>query len=471
MVVALGDRSSPHDPSECQLPTLLVGMTRQQLAALLADARRRESRRSIAKPIRRWICGWRALLPNARTVGVPHSRTGMVDAAPGRGATLAFTLDEIAVTDDLDAVRMLRPRLTGLDAVLLPPDVNIVNEWSLKPLLLMTVRQGVPVLGGSTARYVEAGFWRPWSPMSGANAGTDARLIAELAKAARLTRPIRRRFASRLTGPWPKPWAFPPKRFTVLGRCFRHLEPYDSRTSMLFYPWSVPPQYPPPDHDHRAGSSAGGDGFVGVRDLPRQRPIQPAVAEPAGPVTGRATGRRPGIWPGDRGTGATTGHRGGRRPASNRHSGNARARCDRYRPERSAVVPVAHRQSGATGAGALDRSDRGLGGGTTLRFAAPVLLQPLSFSTSAPAPRLLGRVDVELSVAAAQTHWQRRLLWDLGGVLLVFAGAVGLAHWTGRRLSGAIRQIAGAIQRIKTVISPRGSAKPMPVNWARSKKA
>ncbi len=84
-----------------------------------------------------------------------------------------------------------------------------------------------------------------------------------------------------------------------------------------------------------------------------------------------------------------------------------------------------------------------------LRFAAPVLLQPLSFSTSTPAPRLLGRVDVELSVAAAQAHWQRRLLWDLGGVLLAFAGAVGLAHWTGRRLSGAIRQIAGAIQRIK----------------------
>lgn len=127
----------------------------------------------------------------------------------------------------------------------------------------------------------------------------------------------------------------------------------------------MPPQYPPPDHDHRAGSSAGGDGLVGVRDLPRQRPIQPAVAEPAGPVTGRATSRRPGIWSGDRGTGATTGHRGGRRPASNRHSGNARARCDRYQPERSAVVPVAHRQSGATGTGALDRSDRGFGGGTT----------------------------------------------------------------------------------------------------------
>jgi hypothetical protein len=54
-------------------------------------------------------------------------------------------------------VRALRPRLAGLDAVLLPPEPSLVNEWSLKPLLLMTVRQGVPVLGGASARYVDAG--------------------------------------------------------------------------------------------------------------------------------------------------------------------------------------------------------------------------------------------------------------------------------------------------------------------------
>ena len=83
------------------------------------------------------------------------------------------------------------------------------------------------------------------------------------------------------------------------------------------------------------------------------------------------------------------------------------------------------------------------------RFAAPVLLRPLALSPAAPAPRRLGEVAVELSVAVAQAHWRRRLAGDLGLVLLVFAGAVGLAHWTGRRLSGAIRRIAAAIQRIK----------------------
>ena len=41
--------------------------------------------------------------------------------------------------------------------MLLPPDSTLINEWSLKPLLLMTIRQGVPVLGGLTGAYVEAG--------------------------------------------------------------------------------------------------------------------------------------------------------------------------------------------------------------------------------------------------------------------------------------------------------------------------
>ena len=85
-----------------------------------------------------------------------------------------------------------------------------------------------------------------------------------------------------------------------------------------------------------------------------------------------------------------------------------------------------------------------------VRFAAPVLLQPLVLSAAPSPPRPLGEVAVELSVAIAQARWHRGLAWDLGLVLLTFAGAAGLAHWTGRRLSGAIRRIATAIERIKS---------------------
>ena len=83
------------------------------------------------------------------------------------------------------------------------------------------------------------------------------------------------------------------------------------------------------------------------------------------------------------------------------------------------------------------------------RFVAPVLLQPLTFSTAASVPRPLGEVAVELAIDVAQVHWRWRLAGDLAWVLLTVAGAVSLAHWTGRRLSGAIRRIAAAIQRIK----------------------
>ena len=83
-------------------------------------------------------------------------------------------------------------------------------------------------------------------------------------------------------------------------------------------------------------------------------------------------------------------------------------------------------------------------------FTAPVLLRPLTLSAAVPVARPLGEVVVELSVAIAQAQWQRRLAGDLGLVLLTFAGAASLAHWTGRRLSGAIRRIATAIERIKS---------------------
>ncbi|MFO7641466.1 MAG: hypothetical protein R6X17_09460 [Candidatus Competibacteraceae bacterium] len=66
-------------------------------------------------------------------------------------------MEEITATTDEEAVRSLRDRIGALDAVLLLSDLRLVNPWSLKPILLMTVRQGVPTFGGPTADYVRAG--------------------------------------------------------------------------------------------------------------------------------------------------------------------------------------------------------------------------------------------------------------------------------------------------------------------------
>ena len=160
VVVASGDEAAHTVVQGCSLPTVIVGMTRQQVAPLLAGARR-EPVTAIyleAEP-RLNLRLARVLLPAARTVGVfvPPEPPAWLAPLRAEAHRLHFTLDEIPVTEDLETVRALRPRLAGLDAVLLPPEPSLINEWSLKPLLLMTVRQGVPLLGGLTARYVEAG--------------------------------------------------------------------------------------------------------------------------------------------------------------------------------------------------------------------------------------------------------------------------------------------------------------------------
>ena len=159
-VVVMGDEAARAVLQACSLPTVIVGTPGQQVTPLLADPRRTPVSAIYleAEPALNLRLA-RTLLPAARTVGVLVPTPAPAWLAPLRteAQRLDFTLDEIPVTDDLGAVRALRPRLAGLDAVLLPPDSTLINEWSLKPLLLMTVRQGVPTFGGLTARYVDAG--------------------------------------------------------------------------------------------------------------------------------------------------------------------------------------------------------------------------------------------------------------------------------------------------------------------------
>ncbi|MCP5452278.1 MAG: hypothetical protein H6972_17330 [Gammaproteobacteria bacterium] len=145
---------------ECAIPLLAVRVSRQQVTPLLTFPRQAAASAIYleADPLLNLQLA-RVLLPQARTVGVWVSTPApaWLSSLRREARRLQFTLEEMRVSDDLEAVRALRPRLTRLDVVLLPPDSTLINEWSLKPLLLMTLRQGVPVFGGLTASYVEAG--------------------------------------------------------------------------------------------------------------------------------------------------------------------------------------------------------------------------------------------------------------------------------------------------------------------------
>lgn len=160
IVVALGEVAAQAAVQACQLPTLSVGITHREATSLLAKAQHHSL--SViyleAEPLLN-LRLVRALLPAARTVGVfvPPDPPAWLLSLRAEAQRLQFTLDEMAVMDDQETVRTLRARLSSLDAVLLPPEPTLINEWSLKPLLLMTMRQGIPTVGGLTARYVKAG--------------------------------------------------------------------------------------------------------------------------------------------------------------------------------------------------------------------------------------------------------------------------------------------------------------------------
>lgn len=185
VVVAWGEEAARAAVRACPLPALVVGMTRRQVAPLLAE-RRPDPVSAIyleADPSLDLRLA-RALLPSARAVGVlvPANAPAWLAPLRAEAGRLDLALEEIVADDDLGAVRALRPRLAGLDAVLLPPEPSLVTEWSLKPLLLMTVRQGVPVLGGASARYVDAGVLAAAVADEERLAAQVRTLVAELAR-------------------------------------------------------------------------------------------------------------------------------------------------------------------------------------------------------------------------------------------------------------------------------------------------
>jgi len=160
VLVAFDREAAQAAMQECAAPLLMVQVSRQQVAPLLdlSPSRRASAIYLEASPLLNLQLA-HVLLPHARTVGVwvPTPAPPWLASLREEARRLQITLEEMVVSDDLGAVRALRPRLAHLDAVLLPPDSTLINEWSLKPLLLMTIRQGVPVLGGLTAAYVDAG--------------------------------------------------------------------------------------------------------------------------------------------------------------------------------------------------------------------------------------------------------------------------------------------------------------------------
>ncbi len=160
VVVALGWEVARIVARECDRPLLAVQVThRQWMSGFDAPPIAPRTALYLEADPRRHLPLIRAFLPQARRIGLltPPDLPDWLPRLREAAREAGFELAEISASSDQEAVRALRVHLAGLDAVLPPPDSHLINEWSLKPLLLMTVRQGIPMFGGLTARYVEAG--------------------------------------------------------------------------------------------------------------------------------------------------------------------------------------------------------------------------------------------------------------------------------------------------------------------------
>jgi ABC-type uncharacterized transport system substrate-binding protein len=160
VIVAVGRDAARAAIQDCEAPTLVIFVTQAELTPLLAAATRPNITAIYleADPVLnlRLI---RLMMPKAVIVGVlvsPQSRPWLPrlreEALRGH-----LQLVEITAADDAVAVSELRRRLDGLDVILLLPETQLVNPWSLKPMLLMAIRQAVPLVGGIIENYVRAG--------------------------------------------------------------------------------------------------------------------------------------------------------------------------------------------------------------------------------------------------------------------------------------------------------------------------
>jgi ABC-type uncharacterized transport system substrate-binding protein len=159
-VVALGLEAAQAARQDCTVPLLAVLITQLQADKLFKD-----SPRGLVSAIYLEVdpvLNLRLLaemIPNATTVGVfvPLQSAAWLPAIRAEAQRLKLRLEEIEASNDEEAVRKLRTRISTLDAVLLPPETSLINAWSLKPILLMSARAGVPTFGGITEDYVKAG--------------------------------------------------------------------------------------------------------------------------------------------------------------------------------------------------------------------------------------------------------------------------------------------------------------------------
>jgi len=110
-------------------------------------------------PVATWLAQMKLLLPKHRRVGIIRSRahasqtTAAVETAARQQGYTAVVIDCDGPADLLQALAALKGRV---DLVLCPPDADLYNSVTIKPLILASLEHRLPIIGFSSA-FVRAG--------------------------------------------------------------------------------------------------------------------------------------------------------------------------------------------------------------------------------------------------------------------------------------------------------------------------
>ncbi|MFZ5578974.1 MAG: hypothetical protein ACOZAQ_00730 [Pseudomonadota bacterium] len=101
-------------------------------------------------PLARQVAVLATIAPRPRVIAVPYSPASAMQAREAEGILLAhgFQALLLPVRPDEQPLRPLREVLADVQAVLALPDPALYHEGLLRHWLLMTAREGVPMVGG-----------------------------------------------------------------------------------------------------------------------------------------------------------------------------------------------------------------------------------------------------------------------------------------------------------------------------------
>jgi putative ABC transport system substrate-binding protein len=140
------------------LPTLTTLLTQRNFEALRAEYEAPVSALYIDQPVRRQLQLVKSALPLRRqlTVLVGRESQALVSELTHHTRLLGLALRVIQVDEDSVIEQLFEHELSGEDTLLLLPDPEVVNRRTVKPLVLGSYRQGLPLIGYSHA-LVKAG--------------------------------------------------------------------------------------------------------------------------------------------------------------------------------------------------------------------------------------------------------------------------------------------------------------------------